>query len=167
MEDTTTGLGPPPWSDNPCQGPAHAPTSHRLTPPQTLWLAYQLAEQRCRDRWRHLEGEPPPPRRSTDPDPDPDPDPGEGAWKPDKIPHLAALRLHAGLPKAHQCPGINTHRQDQPCCLFSSAAGFLPLSLRCAYAGGGGSGRQLKHVLPPSASKFAGERRRGALTAEP
>ena len=94
-EDSTTGLGLPPWSDNPQQGPTQHPTGHHSTPPQTLWHAYQLAEQWCWDRWRQLEGGPPPPRRLTDPDP------GGGMWKPDKMPHTAALRLHAGLPKAH------------------------------------------------------------------
>ena len=52
MEDTTTGLGLPPWSDNPHQGPAQPSRHHPTpTPPQTLWVAYQLAEQWCWDCW--------------------------------------------------------------------------------------------------------------------
>ena len=55
MEDISSNLGLPPWSDNPHPGPAPAPA------PQTLWQAYQLAEQWCWDRWKELEGAPPPP----------------------------------------------------------------------------------------------------------
>ena len=70
------------------------PTTNR-PPPQTLWQAYQLAEQWCWDRWHELEGGPPVPRRTTDPDPG-------GGWKPENMPYKkAALRLHADLPKPH------------------------------------------------------------------
>ena len=78
----------------PHQTNAH-PGSTLAPAPQTIWHAYQMAEQWCWDRWKKLEGGPPPPHRNTDPDPG-------GGWKPDKMPYkTAVLRLHAGLPKPH------------------------------------------------------------------
>ena len=68
MEDISNKLGLPPWPDNPRPGPAPAPPFGRPTP-QTLWQAYQLAEQWCWDRWKELKGGPPPPHRDTNPDP--------------------------------------------------------------------------------------------------
>ena len=101
MEDISSNLGLPPWSDNPRASPAPAPAPPYSHPtPQTLWQAYQLAEQWCWDCWKELEGglpppPPPPPHRDTDPDPG-------GGWKPEKMPYkVATLRLHANLPKPH------------------------------------------------------------------
>ena len=92
MESIATNLGLPPWLDNPCPAFAHSPDSR--PPAQSLWQAYQLAEQWCWDRWRELEGGPPVPHRSTNPDP------GGGGWKPEKMPYKkATLSLHADLPK--------------------------------------------------------------------
>ena len=94
MKDISSNLGLPPWLDNPRPGPAPPPTNNR-PPPQSLWQAYQLAEQWCWDRWKEMEGGPPPPHRDTTPDPG-------GGWKPNKMPYkTAALRLHANLPKPH------------------------------------------------------------------
>ena len=91
MESIATNLGLPPWSDTPRATSVNPPDS-RL-PAQSLWQAYQLAEQWCWDRWRELEGGPPVPHRNTDPDPG-------GSWKPEKMPYKeATLRLHANLPK--------------------------------------------------------------------
>ena len=50
MEDISNNLGLPPWSNNPRPGPAPTPTPA----PQTIWQAYQLAEQWCWDRWKEL-----------------------------------------------------------------------------------------------------------------
>ena len=95
MDDTSTALGLTPWLENPRPHPRPTPYPH-LSPPQSLWQAYQLAEQWCWDRWKELEGGPPPPHRRTNPDP------GGGTWKPDTMPHKkAVLRLHTGLPNAH------------------------------------------------------------------
>ena len=92
MEDTSAGLGPPPRADNPSPG-IGPPPGDRC--PQSLWQAYQLAEQWCWDCWKELDSGPPIPRRSTDPDPG-------GSWKPEAIPYKkTALRLHSSLPKAH------------------------------------------------------------------
>ena len=81
--------------------PGQAQRTHRVTtapppPPQSLGLAYRLAEQWRWDWWRQLDGDPPPPCHTIDLDP------GGGTWKPDKTPHKkASLRLHAGLLKSH------------------------------------------------------------------
>lgn len=82
----------PPWADNPRPDLGTPPGDRR---PQSLWQAYQLAEQWCWDRWRELDGGPPIPHHPTNPDPG-------GSWKPEPMPYKkAALRLHSGLPKTH------------------------------------------------------------------
>ena len=48
MEDISSNLGLPPWSDHPHRESAQDPMNSR-PPPQTLWQAYQLAEQWCWD----------------------------------------------------------------------------------------------------------------------
>ena len=63
--------------------------------PSPSWQARQLAEQWCWERWNELHGGPAPRVQLLDPDPG-----GRDNWKPDKMPYLASLRLHAGLPKA-------------------------------------------------------------------
>ena len=92
MEPIATSLGLPPWSDSPRSALTHPPDSR--PPAQSLWQAYQLAEQWCWDRWCELEGGPPVPRRTTNPD-------LGGGWKPEKMPYKkATLHLHADLPKS-------------------------------------------------------------------
>ena len=70
----------------------------RPHPPQTLWQAYQLAEQWCWDRWKELEGSPPPPPHIATPTQTLE----VAGSQTDKMPYkVATLQLHADLPKPH------------------------------------------------------------------
>ena len=92
MEDLTARLGIPLWSDRPPPPPAITTLNTPL--PQSVWQAYQLAEQWCWECWHQLHGGPPPTTPMLDPDPR-----GRDNWKPSKMLYWSALRLHTGLLK--------------------------------------------------------------------